>query len=127
SSMSGDGVRPGGTCTIKINGIPCGDIFYREILEALISVRQHLQKIHDLPVQIWRQEELDKLIGRKIKYRNQPATIVAYYPEQAAVILSPDGQEAFLRADFESDPDDYEPESRIKEDIFSPHIWWWRD
>lgn len=70
------------------------------------------------------------LIGRKVYYHNQPATIVRFLGDQGCVILTPESGEwqpysHQLERDY--DHDRYEAREDAKVEILSEHIWWWRD
>lgn len=128
SGLSGNEVRRAGRCTIRINGHVVGDIFYRDVMEALLLARQHIQKVHNFPIRLWDPDEIATLPGRKIYYQNAPALIERYLEDQACVIIVPDGAEHLPLPPHEQEEEnpDYSELDRVKEDIFSESIWWWR-
>lgn len=72
----------------------------------------------------------NKIIGRKVWWRSEPAIITHWIGNgQACVILEPDGIDKFTTpAEFvEEEGDDYYEDGDVKIDIFDNHIWWFRD
>lgn len=91
----------------------------RNAHEMLLKARSVLLKLSELVVQLWR-PDFDGLVGRKILYRNHPAVVDDYWPDQGAVyIVSEEGL-------FPAALWDQEPINAVKEDLLSPHIWWFR-
>ena len=70
-----------------------------------------------------------KCIGMKIWYRSEPAVITRFIKGQACVIIEPDGIERFsIPPEFANENVyDIENYDHIKADIFSKHIWWFRE
>lgn len=69
-----------------------------------------------------------KAIGRKVWWRSEPAIITRYVDRQACVILEPDGIDQFkVPPEFASEDPDYYEDGDIKAEIWSKHIWWFRD
>lgn len=136
SGLSGNEVRKGGKCEILINGHVCGEFFYRDISEALISARTRLAKIHDHPIRIWDDDERRRLIGRKVYYRDFPAVVERLIEDQACVILRPDEPDraVFPPPVYELEDArrgegeiDWSERQTVKVEMDSPHIWWWRE
>ena len=71
----------------------------------------------------------EKMIGRKVWWRSEPAIITSWIGNgQACVILEPDGIDNFTKpAEFVDDDCMDDGERDIKTDIFDEHIWWFRD
>lgn len=71
----------------------------------------------------------EKMIGRKVWWRSEPAIIRRWIGHgQACVMLEPDGIEKFTTpAEFANEGDDYYEDGDVKTDIFDKHIWWFRD
>lgn len=128
SHLSGNQVRKGGTCEIIINGNVCDSFFYREIGQAMIDAGRRLDKIHDFHIRLWDNEQVKKLVGRPIYYHLTPAIIADYFADQACVMIEAIEGYSFPKRPWrdDGDDDDYE-ERRVKDDIYSPHIWWWRE
>ena len=70
----------------------------------------------------------EKMIGRKVWWRSEPAIIRSWIDGQACVILEPDGIDSFTTpAEFTADDCLNDDEEDIKADIFDKHIWWFRE
>ena len=71
----------------------------------------------------------EKMIGRKVWWRSEPAIITSWIGNgQACVILEPDGIDSFTKpAEFVDDDCMDDEERDIKTDIFDKHIWWFRE
>ena len=91
----------------------------RNATDVLLKAREVLLELFELPVQLW-QPDFDGLVGRKIFYRNHPAVVDDYWPDQGCVyVRSEEGL-------FPAAPWDPEPIGAVKDEILSPHIWWFR-
>lgn len=121
SGLSGDEVRKGGEWRIWLNDHEVYSAFTRDPFEALITIRRKLQELMDLPVDLWKGETP---VGRKVFYRQTPAIITSWISDQGCVILEADGVTVFPPSPWDTEDG---PEKYIKDDILSPHIWWWRD
>lgn len=131
SHYSGDQVRKGGECSIRINGTVVETFFYRDVEDALLRAIRRLSEIHEFPVRLWDEKERASLVGRKIYYRDQPAVITRFFEDQASIMICPDPKTTpFAPAPYEIEDqkkgDTVEFESEIKDTIYSKHIWWWR-
>ena len=71
-------------------------------------------------------KERDKLVGRKVWWREEPA-IITMFLDDACVVMEPDGLEKFKPTAYRDEIDDEEDQFRVKNTIHSPHIWWYRD
>lgn len=72
----------------------------------------------------------EKMIGRKVWWRSEPAIITSWIGHgQACVILEPNGIEKFKTpAEFADECDLlYYEDGYVKTEIFDKHIWWFRD
>ena len=73
----------------------------------------------------------NRLIGRKVFWRSEPAIVTRYIEGQACVILEPDGIDHFsVPAEFVPTPeknDNYGSTEFVKTEFFDPFIWWFRD
>jgi hypothetical protein len=111
-----------GGATITRNG---KDFYFcrHGIDEARVKIR----KCEDHPLNLNAIEYDEKMIGRKVWWRSEPAVITFYCDEQACVILEPDGIKRFTTpAEFADERDEYYEDGEVKVDIFSEHIWWHR-
>lgn len=71
---------------------------------------------------------VEKMIGRKVWWRSEPAIVRSYIDKQACVMLEPDGIEKFTTpAEFAEEGDNYYEDGDVKVKIFDSHIWWFRD
>lgn len=95
-----------------------------------ISEAQYmLTQIHDHPLDLNTYGFVEKMIGRKVWWRSEPAIIRSWIGGgQACVMLEPDGIDNFTTpAEFVGD-DIMDHEDRdVKADIFDKHIWWFRE
>lgn len=71
---------------------------------------------------------IENIIGRKVWWRSQPGIITDFIDGQACVIIKPDGIDKFsIPNEFKDDDIPIDDASDIKVEIFSDHIWWFRD
>lgn len=132
SYVSGDEIRKGGSCQIKINGLVCHEFFYRDVERALHQAAGLLSQIHEHSSRVWDPEDRARLEGRKIYYYNTPAVITRFIADQASVIIEPEKGHKFPLRPWqqedlkEGQPVDDENTDSVKDEILSPHIWWWR-
>jgi hypothetical protein len=131
SELSGNEVRKGGECVIRINGHIVQTFFYRNIERALHKAAHVLDEIADHPIRLWSEQELNTLVGRKIYYRDQPAIVVEYIAEQSCVIIRSANGEPFALTAYDLECSAIgqlvERECEIKESIHSNRISWWRE
>lgn len=103
-----------------------GEDFYfcRGGIDEARWLMKHLDE-HPLDLNEYRFEE--KMIGRKVWWRSEPAIITSWVKGQACVILEPYGIERFTTPpEFAHDEWMENSERSIKVDIFDKHIWWFR-
>lgn len=120
SELSGEEWRKGGWIKYFRNGIQVYEQFWRDPETAPIQIARELPKIMEFD---W--ERLKE--GKKIFYRDTPAIISRIILDQGSVIIDVDGVERFpdhvwAKEDWEK----LEDPTSVKDDIFSPHIWWFR-
>lgn len=121
SFLSGDEVRKGGEWRVWLNDHEVYSGFLRDPFEALLTIRQKLHQLLDLPVALWNGETPE---GRKVYYRQTPAIITRWLPDQGCVMLEVDGVDYFPPVPWH---EDQEKDRTIKDDILTPNIWWWRE
>lgn len=131
SDMTGNEVRKGGAFNLYFNDRLVYSEFARTPEHALARLREKLPLFFEHPVQLWR-EQYDGLIGRKVYWRDTPAIVTDFFPDQGALIVqAEDGHTfsppAWAVKDGEAETWKYEYGSRAKTDFFSPHLWWFRD
>lgn len=126
SELSGDEIRKGGECAILADREQVYSFFFRDVHWALRKADHLITELSEHPSSLFEKKARDALPGRKIFYRNHPAIIERLILDQGcAIIRSADGSPFPCPA--YRDPNDDERETSIKDEILSPHIWWWRD
>lgn len=121
-----DEIRGETTCKIKFNRRCVYEMHdnLSYILRKLPGIVDDLKNLHPLIAYV--QGETDALVGRKIYYRDQPATITNFIGDQGCVIIERvDG--VWTHWPYFDSFDEWERKESVKTDILSPHIWWWRD
>lgn len=88
-----------------------------------------INKIQDHPIYPNEYGFEEKIIGRKVWWRSEPAVVTSWVGNgQACVILKPDGIDYFkIPAEFLNEEPMQSRERIIKTDIFDEHIWWFRE
>ena len=94
---------------------------------SLIDALQKIEQYREHPMSLDERGYAEKVIGRKVWWRSQPAVITRFIKGQACVILEPDGISKFaVPPEFADDPPYYE-DNDIKTSITDGHIWWFRE
>lgn len=129
SGLSGDKIR--GSCRGKV-WAPAGLILIEEgrgAADVLLRIAVKIPALFERTPALWRAQDR-KLEGRKVYYRDHPATVKAFLEDQLCVILAPFGGR-FPPADHEredsGEPSDPFGDGSVKEDVYSDRIWWWRE
>lgn len=132
SEWSGDEIRKSVTASIIVDGVKLVEVFGREVVDTLRRVERAIEKYSEHESNWFSKKAREQMVGRKIYYYNQPATIIRLIEDQNAIIIEtgPDFI-APVRGDDEDDFDSWEDwrvngHYEVKEDVLSPHIWWWR-
>lgn len=88
-----------------------------------------IRKLEDHPIFFNEYGWKEKIIGRKVWWRSEPAIVSSYIDKQACVMIEPDGIKNFTTpAEFsDEEGDDYYEDGDVKAEIFDSHIWWFRD
>lgn len=129
SGLSGDQIRKEVVGKIIANGQVVYECFSREPDSMLLTLHRKYAELIEHSSGYMRDPQ--SLIGRKIWYHDQKAEIVRVIPDQGAVIIKtgtdfkPPRYEDEDELDYWDDwreGDHYE----VKDDVLSPHIWWWR-
>lgn len=126
SDLSGDEVRKGGNGVLIANGVQVYEFFFREIQRALKDASRLIEQLEECPFRIWDEDERQRVKGRKIFWRDQPAIITGLCLDQGCVIIAPDGFKNFVAPPWRENGDD-DGERTVKAEVIDPHIWWWRD
>lgn len=135
SGLSGNEVREGCEVKLYLDDHMVYGFFHRNAADALLMARQKLGAIKEVISRLLIKsgdDPVKALAGRKVYYRDTPATIKHYFPEQgAAVFEAEEGHKFPLPAHMKEDNvpsvPERESETSVKDDILSEHIWWWRD
>lgn len=134
SEYSGDEIRKSVTASIIVDGVKLVEIFGREVQDVIKRVDRAIDEYSEHESQWFSKTAREQLPGRQIYYYNQPAIIKSIIEDQNAIIIEtgPDFVAPIRRDDDEDDDfDSWEDwkvngHYEVKDDVLSPHIWWWR-
>jgi len=121
-------VREGSNCVITRNGEDFFDVSGGSLDYCLSKARQILFELQEHPISFFEKGFEERIIGRKVFYRDQPAIIASYF-KGGRLVIKAENPDGFTPAAFELDrdyPRDDEDKYQVITDILSPHIWWWR-
>jgi hypothetical protein len=127
SHYSGDEVRKGGSCKILADGEVVFEFFLRDVQWALLRAHHLIGELSEHSSMWMNKEAREKLIGRKVFYRERPAVITRLVTEQGCVVLETEDGKPFpppVWHDAEDGGDDVEPS--LKTEVTDPNIWWHR-
>lgn len=95
----------------------------------IIEAQYLIKDLDEHPLDLNMHGFAEKMIGRKVWWRSEPAIIKSWIGHgQACVILEPDGIDNFTTpAEFAGDESMEYVDKTIKTSIFDEHIWWFRD
>lgn len=127
SELSGDEIRQGCTTSIFANKIKIYELSTRTYEQALFEIRVTIDKLLELPFALWKDEDRETLIGRKVYYRNTPAKITMLLLEQGCVMMIADNSTGLFPNPPYRKEDDMEEQDEIKAEVIDPNIWWYRD
>lgn len=119
SSLSGNEYRKGGEIRYFRNRKQVFSEFCREPNIAALKIGATLLKLSEFH---WDLVE----IGRKVFYKETPCVIDGVIEDQGCVMLKTETGENFPQEAWEKD-DEYEKENRIKVEVISPSLWWYRN
>lgn len=132
SGLSGNEVRRACVARIFFGDRQIYEVGGRDIMPTLLAAHNAVAKLQDLSPYMFGDVDAE-LIGRKVWYRDDPAVITRFIGDQGAVILKADGCRFRPPAWQRDDPEEMAmaemdgEDQEIKDDILSPHIWWFRD
>ncbi len=127
SELSGDEIRKGGQLSIKFDGYLMHQAFVRDPRRALLEACPLIDRYLEHPVRAWIEEERQRNTGRRVYWRSEPA-IVQRFTGDGCVVLAPDGYLRFAAPPWRRDGgEELEQEECIRDDMLSPHIWWFRE
>lgn len=134
SYMSGDEIRKAVTGRIFCDGTQVYEFSHRHPDEALLTAHRLLRVLQEHESDWLIADARMKMIGRTIYYHEMPATIRATIEEQGCVMIELAAeavQSVRVRgkeiAELWEDWQDSDGSYTVKDDVLSPHIWWWRD
>jgi hypothetical protein len=126
SHLSGDQIRKGGSAVIKFDGEPVFEFFFRDPQWALLRAHHLIGELVEHASGVATKKGREELVGRKVYYREVPAVIERLLLDQVCVIIRTESGEPFPSPVWR-DAEDDEGEATIKDQILSPHIWWFRE
>jgi hypothetical protein len=124
SYLSGNEFRKGGSCKIYFDDICCFEFFHRNAQWALIKAHQLIGELKEHESGWASKKQRDKLVGRKIYYRQVPAIIDSLIVEQGCVIIKPASGGIVPPPVYDKDR---ETDTFAKAEVTDPNIWWFRD
>lgn len=127
SHYSGDEIRKSVTGYIFCDGEQVYEFFSRDPQYALLRAHSLIGELGGHPSAWLSKSERQKLVGRKIYFKQTPAVIASLITEQGAIIIETEDKRPFPAMPWDSDGFMvHEPSSTIKEDVLSASIWWFR-
>lgn len=132
SDMSGDQIRKQCIGRVSVDGIQLIEEFGREPLRMMRHLESLIEKYSEHESNWFSADDRAKLPGRKIWYHDHPATIRRLIEDQGALIIVT--EPGFKPPHAGNDPDEHDywddwkegDHYQVKEEVLSPHIWWWR-
>lgn len=129
SELSGDEIRKGGAYRLYVDNVCIYEGFCRSVESGMRMAQQKMDELSEAAAGDWlRDKDRSKLIGRKVFYHNVPAVITSLIVDQGSVIIAPEDGYKLAAPPYEEDPEEWalEHQDGVKDDVTSPHIWWWR-
>lgn len=133
SEYSGDQVRKRVIGKIIVDDIPLVEEFGRDPVEIMRRLERLVTEYSEHPSGWFNKKDRDGLVGRKIWYHDQPATIQSLIEDQGCIMIALEpGAKAPERDRDEDEEDPWEDWLEgdhyvVKDEVLSPHIWWWRN
>lgn len=132
SELSGDEVRKGGEVRLYCDGEQVFDQFVRSINSGIAVAQTMIPKLEEVANGKWlRKKDRDTLIGRKIFYERTPAVITSIIEDQGCIMIAPETGHRFEPPVYKEENErEYwldEYGDRLKIEVFSDKIWWWRE
>jgi hypothetical protein len=131
SGMSGNQYRKGCRTKLSISGQHVYTLGQgRDYTYALTRLPDVIVRLHEHPIQFWKPEEVRKLEGRKVWYKDQAAEIRRWSPDNG-VWLVPVGAKAFRTPSYAQNERDEHWQDEYGQglyiDVLSESIYWFRD
>ncbi|MMZ42249.1 hypothetical protein D3C73_991330 [compost metagenome] len=94
----------------------------------ITEAKSAIYKFKEHPISFGNQDYIDQIVGRKIFWKEQPATIIRY-SGMDRVTITPENPNGFNPPCYLDKDEimDREDQFEIVEDILSNSIWWFRD
>jgi len=133
SYLSGDEVRKSVIGKVFVDGVCLIEEFGREPLRMMRHLETLIEKYQEHESGWFNKRDREKLVGRKIYYHDQPATIVRLIEDQGCIMIATEPDFVPPARDKDEDSHDYWEDWKqgdhyeVKDEVLSPHIWWWRD
>jgi len=128
SGISGSEIRKGGVAKLFVDDALVHTFFARDPVYAMQQMTPLLTRLQEHPADVWSPQGRERLIGRKVYYDNVPGVVRSWLPDQGAVVIEADEGHSFPKPAWWGDDegDDWEWKDRIKTDLLSDKIWWFR-
>jgi len=129
SELSGDEIRKGGAYRLFVDDKCIFEGFCRSVDSGMRMAQQKMHELSEAAGGDWlREKDRAKLVGRKVYYHGAPAVITSLIVDQGCVIIAPEDGHKLVAPPYEDDPDEWalEHQDGVKDEVTSPHIWWWR-
>jgi hypothetical protein len=133
SYLSGDQIRKTVTGTIMCDGEQVYEFSHRDPQAALLQAYRLLGLLQEHESDWLSADSRLRMIGRPIYFHEMPATVVRTIEDQGCIMIHIAAKDAVvvvrgqqieeLWEDWRGADGSY----TIKDDVLSPHIWWWRD
>lgn len=126
SHLSGDEVRKGGSGQIIADGEIVFEFFLRDAQWGLLHAHRLIGELSEHSSGWLMRSEREKLIGRKVYYRERPAVIERLITGQGCVILATEDGRAFPPPVWHEEDDIDDGDNTVKTEVTDPNIWWHR-
>lgn len=127
SELSGGDVRKGGTGRILADGDVVFEFYFRDVLGALLKAHSLITDLSEHASGWILREDRNKLVGRKLFYREHPAIVERLIVDQGCLILHAEGGRPFPPPVWRERGEEDEQETSVKVEVTDPAIWWWRE
>lgn len=131
SHYSGDEIRKRVLGAIIVDGVRLVEVFGRDPQRVMNELNRLIDEYSEHPSGWFNKKDRENLPGRRIYYHDQPATIKSIIEDQNAIIIETGPDFRPPVRDDEDGRDHWEDwkvdgHYEVKDDVLSPHIWWWR-
>jgi hypothetical protein len=130
SEWSGDEIRKSVTGTVTVDGVQLVEEFGRDPINMMRRLERVIETYSEHESRWFDKKAREAMVGRKIYYHDQPATIKRLIESQGAIIIECGAgfKPPTRDEEDEGDWEDWKVDGHyeVKDDVLSPHIWWWR-